>query len=174
MSCRTDVPNQTVIVGDASLSLSNGKLFYNEKPLTGNLKGYYQNGELKSDVKYLNGKKEGVEEVYYNNGVLQTHRIYSKGVKIDVHRGWWPDGSSKFEYHFDKEGRYDGTVKEWYTNGQLLRDFNYTSGKEAGRQQMFRSNGAIRANYEVINGERFGLIGLKKCYTIKKDSIKIY
>ena len=27
-------------------------------------------------------------------------------------------------------------------------------------------NGNIKANYEVINGERYGLIGLKKCFTV--------
>ena len=46
--------------------------------------------------------------------------------------------------------------------------FNYINGKEAGKQLLLKSNGNIKANYEVVNGERFGLIGLKKCYTVTK------
>ena len=30
-------------------------------------------------------------------------------------------------------------------------------------------DGNIKANYEVINGERYGLIGLKKCFTISDN-----
>ena len=39
---------------------------------------------------------------------------------------------------------------------------------------MWKDDGTIKANYEVVNGERFGLIGLKKCYTVtvNEDEVK--
>ena len=43
-----------------------------------------------------------------------------------------------------------------------FRDFNYINSKETGSQKLWYETGKIKANYEVINGERFGLIGLKK------------
>ena len=89
---------------------------------------------------------------------------------MNNHLGWWEDGTPKFEYHFNTKGAYEGKRKEWYKNGQLVRDFNYVSGKEVGSQRMWAKNGKIRANYEVKNGERFGLIGLKKCYTVNANS----
>ena len=69
-------------------------------------------------------------------------------------------------YVFDNNGRYNGKVEEWYVNGQKLREFNYTEGLENGKQKLWDLDGNIKANYEVINGERYGLIGLKKCFTV--------
>ena len=39
---------------------------------------------------------------------------------------------------------------------------------------MWKYDGTIQANYEVVNRDRFGLIGLKKCYTVtvNKDEIE--
>ncbi|OED42978.1 hypothetical protein AB832_02775, partial [Flavobacteriaceae bacterium (ex Bugula neritina AB1)] len=140
----------------------------------GTLMRYHKNNQIKSKVPYNRGRKEGIERSFYDRGEKNTIRTFSKGVKIGIHRGWWRDGTPKFQYHFDEQGNYNGSVKEWYRNGQLFKIFNYIHGKESGKQQMYKPSGAIRANYEVINGERYGLIGLKKCYTVKKDSTKIY
>jgi antitoxin component YwqK of YwqJK toxin-antitoxin module len=52
-------------------------------------------------------------------------------------------------------------------------DFNYKNGKETGSQRLWKPDGSIKANYEVVNGERFGLIGLKKCYTVTVDKNEI-
>ncbi len=172
--CVSNKQDLTVLSNDPDLKLDNGALFYKKKLFNGSLLSYYSSDSIKSSVQYVKGRKEGVETIFYSDGLLQTHRTYTKGIKIGIHKGWWPDGSFKFEYHFDNLGRYHGSVKEWYSNGQLLRVFNYTEGKENGRQQMFKPNGTIKANYEVVNGERFGLIGLKRCYTVKKDSTKMY
>ncbi len=159
---------------DKGLELSNGELFYNENLFSGTLIDYYKDNTIKLEIPYANGRKEGIARHFYENGEPKTVRVYSKGVKIGIHNGWWPDGARKFQYHFDTEGNYNGSVLEWYRSGQPFKIFNYKHGKESGKQQMYGPNGIIRANYEVINGERFGLIGLKKCYKIKKDSTKIY
>ena len=68
---------------------------------------------------------------------------------------------------------YHGNVKEWYSNGQLYRDFNFNNGKEVGSQKLWKLDGTIKANYEVVKGERFGLIGLKKCYQVSVGSDEI-
>ena len=51
--------------------------------------------------------------------------------------------------------------------------FNYKKGKESGSQRLWKTDGSIKANYDVVNGERFGLIGLKKCYqvTVGNDTV---
>ncbi len=174
VGCTSKKNDIIVSVKDPNVQLYNGDLFYKDNLFSGTIVDHYTSHQLKSKALYQKGRKEGTEELFYQEGQLKTYREYTGGIKTGIHKGWWPNSAPMFEYQFDEKGRYDGYVKEWYSNGQLLKTFNYSDGKEDGRQQMFRSNGAIRANYQVINGERFGLIGLKKCYTIKKDSTKIY
>ena len=155
---------------NAMLELDNGVLYYQKEPFNGLLVSNFDNGAYKMKLQYRNGRKDGYEKQWYANGQLAQDRTYSKGVKIGRHLGWWEDGTPNFDYSFNARGAHDGSLREWYRNGQLVRDFNYLNGKEIGRQRMWASTGKIKANYEVKNGERFGLIGLKKCHSVKVDS----
>ncbi len=155
------------------LQLTNGVLYYKDAPFTGNIVSYYDASKLKSETQYESGKKHGFEKQWLENGSLMMERYYIKGKKAGIHKAWWGNGNLKFEYSFNNEGEYDGVVKEWYKSGQVLRDFNYEEGKEVGSQKMWKLDGSIKANYHVINGERFGLIGLKKCYQVTVGSNEI-
>lgn len=148
------------------IELRNGVLYYKGKSFYGSIVSSFQDGTIKSKSSYVDGRKDGEEKIWYNNGQVSQIRLYEQGIKIGRHFGWWENGTAKFEFDFNEKGEYHGSFKEWYKNGQLLRDFNCVNGKEVGRQRMWTITGKIRANYEVKNGERFGLIGLKKCYTV--------
>lgn len=152
------------------LKLANGVLLYKNRPFEGLLVDTYDDTSLKMELQYWDGRKHGYEKRWYPEGQLAQSRLYAHGLKIGNHQGWWEDGSKKFQYHFNDHGQYHGGRKEWYRNGQLFLEFHYVHGKESGKQKMWTERGEIRANYEVRHGERFGLIGLKKCYTVNLDS----
>jgi len=151
---------------DAALRLENGVQLYNGLPFTGTLTGTDSLNKTTFSTQYRAGKKEGVTLKNYKNGALAAQRFYKNGHKVGVHRAWWDNGNVKFEYHFNNSGAYHGAVKSWYATGQPYQDFYYQLGKEVAAQRMWQENGKIRANYVVKDGERFGLIGLKKCYSI--------
>ena len=173
-SCINTSERLSVVTTNKGLKLDNGVLLYNEKPFNGVILEYYEPEKLKSKIDYVDGKKHGTEAQWYENGNQVIERFYKEGFKTDVHKSWWEDGTQKFEYHFNKKGEFHGVVKEWYKNTQIFRDFNYVEGKEVGLQRMWKTDGTIKANYEVVHGERFGLIGLKKCYTVtvNEDEVK--
>ncbi len=158
---------------DENLKLDNGVLLYNEIHFEGILVSYFEAEKVKSKIEYVNGKKHGYEKQWYKNGSKSIERFYKEGFKTGIHKSWWEDGTPKFEYHFNEKGEFHGVVKEWYKSGQIFRDFNYVAGKELGSQRMWKNDGTLKANYEVINGERFGLIGLKKCYTVTVNSNEV-
>jgi len=143
--------------------LENGVLKHEGKPFSGNLISFYDDKSNKSNTHYLNGKKEGLEEIWYYSGVLASERFYHKNKKTGIHKGFWENRKPKFLYHFNSIGEYMGSVEEWYFTGQKYKDFNYLNGEEVGKQKLWYETGVIRANYEVFNEERFGLIGLKNC-----------
>ena len=154
------------IKGEIKTELLNGVLFLNNKPFKGILVSYHENGTKKSEVRYKKGKKYGMEKKWYKDGKIKMERKYHNGMKVNVHKGWWENEMLKYRYMFDNNGRYNGKVEEWYVNGQKLKEFNYTKGLENGKQKLWDLDGNIKANYDVINGERYGLIGLKKCFTV--------
>ena len=119
-----------------------------------------KNPKLDIKGKKMERKKTGIKMGKLNDKTIQN------GIKVNVHKGWWENRNLKYRYIFDDKGRYNGKVEEWYVTGQKLREFNYTNGLENGKQKLWDLNGKIKANYEVINGERYGLIGLKNCFTV--------
>ena len=158
---------------DDKLELINGVLMYEDQPFSGSIESYFDSGKIKSKVFLNKGKKEGLETIWYPNDSVFSERYYKNGLKTGIHQAWWVNGNPKFLYHFNEKGEYHGNVKEWYETGTLFRDFNYVNRRETGSQRMWYITGKIKANYEVVNGERFGLIGLKKCYQVTVGSDEV-
>ncbi len=172
-SCGQKHHGATVDQSDPNLTLENGVLELEGTPFTGRLVAYHSQGELAYEATYSDGRKNGIERKWYTGNVLREEREYREGVKYGIHRGWWENGQIQFRYEFNGDGLYEGARCEWYQNGQLFRDFNYVNGQESGSQRLWTTDGKIRGNYEVVGGERFGLIGLKKCFTVTKDKNEI-
>jgi antitoxin component YwqK of YwqJK toxin-antitoxin module len=172
LSCN-DSSNSIVENTDSRLRLANGVLLYNELPFSGKVISNYTSMQLKSEIQYVKGRKNGLEKKWSQNGNVIEKRSYTNGFKSGIHKACWPDGTPKFEYYFNERGEFHGTVKEWTQSGLLYMSFNYANGKEEGRQRLWKLDGSIKANYEVVDGERFGLIGLKKCYTITVNEDEI-
>ncbi len=149
-------------IDDKNLTLSKGILSYKGKRYSGTLSSKIDTLTV-NRISYLNGKKHGKEEKFFFNGKLAAVRFYTHGKKSGTHKAWWDNGQLEFVYHFDTKGNKIGIHNEWYSNGQLAKAFNFTDGKQDGTQKMWDYNGKIKANYQVINGERFGLIGSINC-----------
>jgi antitoxin component YwqK of YwqJK toxin-antitoxin module len=48
----------------------------------------------------------------------------------------------------------------------LAQHFNFVDGVEDGHQKMWNLSGKITANFFLVNNDRHGLIGLKKCVSV--------
>ncbi|SEB43303.1 hypothetical protein SAMN04489761_0683 [Tenacibaculum sp. MAR_2009_124] len=175
ISCKKECSKSTIHkFSKESFSLINGVLFFQNEKFSGKLSSYDPVNFTSNLIEYCDGKKNGKEIKKYNTNELAEERFYKEGVKTGVHRGWWENGNQKFEYHFNASGEYHGIVKNWYKTGKMFKFFNYRDGREEGSQKMWQSNGKIRANFVTKKGERYGVIGLKKCYTLnsKDESIQ--
>lgn len=162
------IPEQLVETTDISLSKKAAILYKGDSLFSGFLVEYHSNRHLASKTGYYKGKLQGEAIQYYADGQLVERRFYDVNRKTGYHEGFWPNGERKFEYFFEK-GIHEGTLKEWYRTGEPFRFFNYEAGKESGAQQMWALNGAIRANYVVKDGHRYGLIGLKNCKSVTNE-----
>ena len=75
------------------------------KAFTGIIKSYYDNGALKKDIPYKDGKKEGLSKAYYKNGNLLSEDNY-------------------------KDDKLEGLSKVYYENGNLIAEYYYKDGKK--------------------------------------------
>ncbi len=107
---------------------------------------------------------EKVTETHYADGRLESVRTYTHGEKDGLHRGWWPDGTPKFECRYDN-GRAVGTCSEWYETGRLATVHRYAKGAEAGLQQGWSPAGDVLFAYDMRDGRRYGVLGAMNCKT---------
>ncbi|MEO6524717.1 MAG: toxin-antitoxin system YwqK family antitoxin [Mucilaginibacter sp.] len=151
-----------VVMSDIRLKQKLGFLYLKGVPFTGKTYELYDNGDTAKTICYKNGKEDGLTRWWHPNKQLAQERFFVNGWKQGLHKGWWPNGKIQFEYHFVND-EYEGEVREWFNNGKVSRVFHYAAGHEAGSQKMWWEDGKIRANYVIVNGEKFGLFGQKLC-----------
>ena len=167
-SCNTtpEIPDVVTVQPNPAILKKGRVLFLDSEPYSGWIVSFYPDGQTQQRTGYLTGRKESTSTGWYRDGKLKFQRYYRQGEKEGTHLGWWPHGQKKFEYKF-KDGVHQGGLKSWYENGQLYKHYHYASGYEEGSQRRWQANGKVAANYVVVDGRRFGLIGLKKCKPVQ-------
>ncbi|OCX50742.1 hypothetical protein BEL04_18575 [Mucilaginibacter sp. PPCGB 2223] len=161
-SCTKQRSNLKIAMNNAGFSQSGDVVLYHNQPFNGIAYTLYPTGDTARRAEYVNGKQDGWLKWWYPNKQPDQVRWFADGKKQGVHRGWWPGGQQKFEYHFTDD-ELDGELKEWGANGRMYRFFHYKMGHEEGSEKMWWEDGKVRANYVIINGEKFGLFGQKLC-----------
>lgn len=115
---------------------------------------FYENGTLKSNTPYVDGKIEGVYKEYYEDGTLAGIENY----KNDLFQG-----ESK-SYHKNEElkhigrnvnGKQEGTWKYYYDNGSLGVQVVFKNGEVVSEKKYKREE----ASYNEDDYDIFGSLG---------------
>jgi len=159
--------------GEIGFSIENGIVSKNGNLFSGELIKKYENGTIQSKAYYTRGKLNGIFESWYLDGTLFENRMYTNGVKTGRHKGWWSNSKPKFSYNFNAKGQYEGELLEWSESGKRFKIMNFENGKEAGHQRIWDDKGNIKCNYTAINGDRFGLVNMKNCYSVDNENSEI-
>lgn len=155
---------------DSNISNQNGVIYVKNHPFTGVL--FTLNPSSKDTLSkqgYLNGLEHGEWRKWYPQHQLRESRFFKNGKKEGVYTIYWENGKKQLEYHFLND-EYEGICREWNEAGRLTKEMQYVKGHEEGSQKWWYDNGKIKANYVIINGRRFGLLGTKNCINVS-DSI---
>jgi antitoxin component YwqK of YwqJK toxin-antitoxin module len=57
---------------------------------------YFESGDLRGEVNYKNGKKEGPSKSYYKNGKLSSEQTYRDGKEEGLYREYYENGGLRF------------------------------------------------------------------------------
>lgn len=97
---------------------------YSKGKLHGDQSSYYDNGQLKSVVKYVNGRVDGII-AYDKNGKILHQSIFKNGT---------------------------GAWKFYWSNGKLSEEGAYVSGRKDGVWKKYREDGSIDVITTYNNG----------------------
>jgi len=140
----------------------------------GELKQWFENGQLEMICHYKNGLEEGEHKQWYNNGQLQLLSYYKNGLEDGESKQWFenrvgdavrsqrdltnerleprdpvsqsPEGDNsqiQFQIQF-KEGKMNGSYKQWHNNNQMYIESHYINGKKTGEGKQWFQNGQLQ------------------------------
>ena len=106
---------------------------------TGNkakLEGYYENGNLISEINLVNEKigeltksyPEGIVKAYYPNGALKSKIEFKKGLGNGIYETYYPNGNL-FDKTTMKDGKPDGKYEVYSSDGKLEESSIYKNGE---------------------------------------------
>jgi antitoxin component YwqK of YwqJK toxin-antitoxin module len=163
------VPKTYYQKSSKEITVLNDVVYLNKVKYSGFLFELYPNRDTISLEGFINGQLSGICKKWYSNKQLMESRVYTTGKKNGKQVAYWENGNKRFEF-IAKDDGYEGELSEWTFDGKLIHLAHYIDGQEEGSQKLWYDNGKIRANYVIIKGKRYGLLGTKNCKNVS-DSI---
>jgi antitoxin component YwqK of YwqJK toxin-antitoxin module len=146
----------------------NGKI--EKYPPKGQIELFYNNGQLKSSYQYSDqGELNGPYEIYYSSGQMWEKGSYKNGKKDGRLQKWYTNGQEA-EDHQMVNGGIDGPYERYYYNGILWKKGTFKIGKAVGLYEKWFNNGQLAYSYHYDNGMLHG--SYKKWYpdgTLRMD-----
>jgi antitoxin component YwqK of YwqJK toxin-antitoxin module len=140
---------------------------------------YFPSGKVKIEATYRNGVAEGVRREFNENGEVEKSYVMKSGViaaegiieTSGLRKGKWsefyPDGKLKAQGNYTDDFK-TGTWEYYHRNGSLEQKGSYDSkGKPVGEWQWYYDNGSLLRVENYRNGLNDGLL------TEKDDQGKI-
>ena len=159
---RQRVQTQKVRVGsmlkEESFYIKNGK-----HVLHGTQRLWFENGQLRREAEYNDGKNHGRMTEWYESGIKREEGMYQNGRSEGLWQGWWEvTGAKSWEETYDSEGHIQRETSWWDMDGGMRVDGTFRKGRKHGTWTYWNENGTIRAQGEWRDGEPWeGVCGLR-------------
>ena len=88
--------------------------------------------EIREGIVYVKGETEaftGIIKLYYDNGALKWEANYKDGKLEGLSKGYYANGYLESEGNF-KDYKLEGLLKLYYENGYLIAQYYYKDGKK--------------------------------------------
>jgi uncharacterized protein len=123
---------------------------------------WYENGQLRFQGFYRNGKLEGERKSWYENGQLQSQEFYRDG-KEEGERKYWHEDGQIWIHDFYRDGEREGKRKLWNENGHIRELTFFRTGNYDGEcKWLYIVNNIILIHKYYVNGEDIGKFSIKK------------
>ena len=90
-----------------------------QKPYSGKLLKFYQNGQNKSEYSYKDGKEDGIFTQWYENGKKKKEGTSKNGEWDGLVTSWWENGHKSSAVHY-KNDVISEIVGRWGEDGSII------------------------------------------------------
>lgn len=98
--------------------------------------------------------KNGVYKTYYQNGKVKSDETFKNGKRIGTCKYYAENGKLLYEENFNNNGLKEGITNAFYENGQLESSYNYRNGEMHGVFKEFHEDGKLKDEGKYEYGQR--------------------
>lgn len=142
------------------------ELPYKDNRLNGTSR-IYEEGVLRSESEYKDGKLEGLFRAFHKNGNLMVEATHKNEKLVGSIKTYYDNGELKLESFNDEKGRCHGERKTYFRNGTLESITICQEGEWVGIGKDYYESGVLKAERFHENGKQV----LKKEYDEKGNLI---
>lgn len=103
---------------------------------------YYENGKKMQEVSSFNGNRNGPATTWWENGKIKSQGNYIEGKETGLWKYWDSTGNLEIEITA-KEGKHHGRYTEYYTDGIKKVEGFYVNGLQNGIFYFWDKDGAL-------------------------------
>lgn len=127
------------------------ELRYENDLLNGVSSWYLANGKLQLEVTYRDNKMNGMLRRWHENGNVMEEAWYKDGVQDSVYRAYSLKGILVEEGCY-VDGKLNGDYRRWYENGQVFQEGQFVDDMMDGSWMIFYADGNLAANATFDKG----------------------
>ncbi len=91
------------------------------------VKTYYPNGKIESEITYKDTIREGEAKFYYEDGTLKEERLYVNGRVAGLVKVYYPNGKLKELINIE-DGKREGPTSLFDEDGKYIKDIMFENG----------------------------------------------
>lgn len=130
-------------------------LYDKGKLVNGKVNEYFEDGTLKEEVNYKDGKKHGVQKTFNRDGELRKTVSFNNGYLHGRSESYYSDGSLRVVANYKNDLKH-GLFEWFFENGELESFKNYKDGFDHGEINRFYESGQLKFIGYNKNGKEHG------------------
>lgn len=115
----------------------------NNEKAGGAYETFYNDGSVKAQYNFVDGKEHGATVIYHTNGTTKEIGTYKYGTKVGEWKSWDEKGNVTGIVSFNQKGERNGTWVIWDENGTKRAQMEYTNGKRSGVWKTWTEDGKL-------------------------------
>ncbi len=121
----------------------------------GTSKEYARNGSLREEAEFKNGEVNGIRKMYYDSGKLLLSQEWKDNEINGISKDYYENGNLSYE-SIDINGKKDGFIKFYYEDGTLERETSFKMGIQDGPTRTYFENGQLSSEGNYKNNIQEG------------------
>jgi len=111
--------------------------------LQGTKRTFYPDGTVQSQTECRNGVADGLARTFDKHGKLASECTMRGGKRNGVLKDYWPKTGKVRRIIRYEAGKVVGTMKEYYSNGQLKREVPFKNNAIHGQEKQYAADGTL-------------------------------